>query len=89
VDESVCQKLGLAPTGEMLMGHAGGAEKRLCYPIQIVFPQMPMPPLICPTAASVNLSGGKQSYILLLGRDLLMRMRLVYNGPMGRIEISI
>ena len=33
VDESVCQKLGLAPTGEMLMGHAGGAEKRLCYPL--------------------------------------------------------
>jgi hypothetical protein len=89
VDESVCQKLGVAPTGEIQMGHAGGSAKRLCYPIQIVFPQMPMPPLTCPSAASVDLAGGSQNYVLLVGRDLLAGMRLVYNGPMGRIEISV
>jgi hypothetical protein len=37
---------------------------------------------------SVNLQFGKTPYILLFGRDLLARIKFVYNGPARRIELA-
>jgi predicted aspartyl protease len=88
VDEAVCRKLGLTPTSVVPMSHAGGSEQRNCYSIQILFPGAPLPPITIPLAASCNLSAGLQPYIVLLGRNLLARMKMVYNGPRGRIEIA-
>ena len=88
VADHVCQKLGLQPTGMVTLGHAGGKEDRLCYPIQVSFPGSPLPPLYCPRACSVNLAEGQQGHIMLIGRDLLRHFRMVYNGPRGRIELD-
>jgi predicted aspartyl protease len=88
VDESVCTRLMLQPTGRVLMAHAGGTEWRYCYPIQVMFPGTPLPPRLCPKAASVHLQDGGSPHILLIGRDILSQLRLVYNGPKGRIEIA-
>ena len=88
MDETVCQKLGIQPTGQMKTAHAGGSEMRACYPIQIIFPEIPFPPFVNPRAMSVNLQFGKTPYLLLFGRDLLARLKFVYNGPVGRIEIA-
>jgi hypothetical protein len=54
VDEEVCKMLGLKPTGAMKTAHAGGSEVRACYPIQIAFPNTPLPSLTTPRAMSVN-----------------------------------
>lgn len=88
VDEGVCKRLGLQPTGMMKTAHAGGAEIRACYPIQVTFPNAPLPSFATPRAMSVNLQAGKSPYILLLGRDLLKNMVFVYNGFAGRFEIA-
>ncbi|NLV44454.1 MAG: hypothetical protein GXY07_08130 [Candidatus Hydrogenedentes bacterium] len=88
VDEEVCRKLGLKPTGSMKTAHAGGPEERACYPIAISFPNTPFPAISTPTAMSVNLQFGKTPYILLFGRDLLVRIKFVYNGPAGRFEMA-
>jgi len=88
VDEAVCQKLGLTPTGVIPMSHAGGSEQRNCYSIQILFPGSPLPSVTIPLAASCNLGAGTQPYIVLFGRNLLARLKMVYNGPAGRIELA-
>jgi predicted aspartyl protease len=88
VDESICQSLGVEPTSVVRMSHAGGTEERPCYPIRIQFLGTPLPPYAIPRASSVRLSAGKQPYILLLGRDFLSHMKMVYNGPAGRIELA-
>ena len=87
VDQGVCQALGLRPTGVVMLGHAGGKEERPCYPIQVHFPGS-LPPLYCPSACSIKLAEGKQPHIMLIGRDLLIRLKMVYNGPQGRIELA-
>ena len=88
VDEDVCRKMALTVTSAMQVSHPGGNETRACYAIQIHFPGTPIPPLIAPMAISVNLGGGQPPYILLISRDLLAHLRMVYNGPMGRIELA-
>jgi len=88
VDESVCQQLGLKPTGVVRMAHASGSAVRNTYPIQIIFPGTGLPNLFLPSAVSVNLAIGQgPKHIVLIGRDLLLHLRVVYNGPMGRVEI--
>lgn len=88
VDEEVCRRLGLQPTGMMKTAHAGGPEIRACYPIQVAFPNTPLPSVTIPRAMSVNLQFGEGPYILLFGRDLLRNMKFVYNGFAGRFEIA-
>ena len=85
VDEGVCQKLGLPSTGVVSMTHAGGDETRSCYPIQLLFPGTPIPPLTNPRVVSCRMGG---NYLLLFGRDLLSGIRMVYNDPAGRIELA-
>ena len=87
VDDKVCAKLKLSPTGVIQLQHAGGGTREApCYPLQVLFPGTPLPPLTASRIASVDL--GNAPYLLLIGRDLLRRLRMVYNGPMGRIEIT-
>lgn len=89
IDERVCKGLGLVPSGQVLLGHAGGQGMHQCYPVEITLPLLGMPPLVSHSAVSVNLSSGPHPIIALIGRDFLGLMRVVYNGPQGRIEISI
>ena len=88
VDEGVCRDLGLQPTDRIGISHAGGVSEHLCYPVQILFPGTPLPPIIDARVVSVRLHEGKQPILLLLGRDVLSTLRLVYNGLEGRIEVA-
>ena len=88
IDEQVCQSLQLVPTDVISMSHADGVSERTCYPVMITFPQLQMPPVKMPRAVSVNLNGQRQPVIALIGRDILDRIVLTYNGLRGRIEIA-
>lgn len=88
VDEKTCLTLGLTPTGVINIAHAGGTSPHNCYPVQIFFPDSKLPPLQIARAASVQLSMGKQPYIMLLGRDILANIKMTYNGPQGRLELA-
>ena len=88
VDESICRRLGIKPTGAIRTAHAGGSEIRACYPIRVAFPDIFFPPTTLPQAMSVDLQFGKTPYMVLFGRDLLAKIKFVYNGPAGRFEIA-
>lgn len=88
VDEGVCEQLGLTPTGRIKLSHATGTEDRSCYPVQIFFPGTPLPPMGNPQTVSCKLGDGQPRIHLLFGRDLLSRLRMVYHGPAGRIELA-
>lgn len=89
VDESVCEKMGLPITGKIKMGHVAGWAERYCYPIKIAFPGTSIPTMSnYNVVSSVLTSEGEPPVILLLGRDILAKMRFVYNGIAGRIELA-
>lgn len=91
VDESICKSMGLQPTGFAPLCHADGkSENRPCFAIQISFPNTPLAePLFNPKVVSGNLQFGNPKYSLLLGRDLMINMKFVYNGFSGRFEIAL
>jgi len=89
VDENVCVRLGLKQTGVAKLCHAGGVtENRPRYAVQLLFPETPLNPVLCPVAISVCLATGNQPHIVLVGRDILSPLKFTYNGPRGRIEID-
>lgn len=88
VDEKVCKHLRLPAVGVVRMSHAAGSEMRNVYAIQMTFPGTPLPSMVLTSASSVDLSGGGQPYILLIGRDILQNLKMTYNGPRGRLELA-
>ena len=85
VDESVCKKLGLVCTGRSPMQHAGGVSDRARYAVATHFPGTELPSLQNAQAISADLNG---RYLLLVGRDLMRNMKIVYNGLAGRVEVA-
>lgn len=90
VDQTVCQMLGLSPTGFQKIFHAAGQDDaRPCYPVQISFPEIQgAQPILLPKAVSCDLKFGNPHYSLLFGRDLLFNVKFMYNGHMGRFELA-
>lgn len=93
IDENVCRALALQPTGVSNVLHAGGSERRSCYPIQIFFPDLSFGPISAVRAMSAKLTDlenhKSQPYILMLGRDLMHNLMIVYDGIHGRIQICM
>lgn len=88
IDETTCQALGIQAVGTATVNHVDGASIRACYPVQVSFPDLKLPPLKIIRATSVNLTNNTPPFIALIGRDVLSRFKLTYNGPRGRIEIA-
>jgi len=88
IDESIAQQLKLRPTAIARLNHPGGVTNRPCYPVQMLFPATALPPREFATAVSAKVKTPKYPHIVLLGRDFLRQIRLVYNGPKGRIEMA-
>ncbi len=84
VDESVCKMLGIGPSGRTNIFHTGGKCDRDCYPVAILFPNTGIPLIQEVRAISVDLAGGNQPPIVILGRDLLSKMKFTYDGINGR-----
>lgn len=87
VSEEVCQSLGLRPTGVATIHGVGGEKKHNCYAVMIQLPD-PLKPIVGHRVVSFRDLAGNPPPILLLGRDLLHRFKITYNGPYGRLEMD-
>ena len=88
VTEQACQQLGIQPTGVAKIWGVSGADDCNCYALAIHLPGGLGRIVGARVIAFKNLTGAPPP-ILLFGRDLLQRIKLTYNGPMGRVELDI
>jgi len=87
VDEGVAQELGLPAIDVVSMYSAShGRTQQNVYPVQILLPQFGVS-VQAPRAMGAALAG--QGLLVLIGRDVLQRCTLFYNGPLGQVTLSI
>lgn len=94
VHEPVLKQLGLTPIAQVNSGTANGPAKQNVYPARIACPEQGWD-LSLNGIAGVNLEGQTvllnppQPIIALLGRNILEKALLIYNGPGGFWSISL
>ena len=92
IDEGVATQLGLAPNDVVTLATADGERHAGVYACRIRFASPSIPDIDASRATGVNLAGqdldGKP-IIALVGRDVLSRCVLVYNGTLGQFSISV
>lgn len=93
VDDGVVQKLGIQPVGVANVGTAGGLQTKATYPARFLFPGTNLPSmeftsLIGADLSSFSTPGSPQLLIALIGRDILSRFVLVYNGAQGMFTLA-
>lgn len=93
VDVAVIQQLGVQPVGIATVGTAGGQQQQPTFPARLTFPGLNLPPIDFNQLLGSNLAGQMvagigQPLIALLGRDLLQRFILVYNGPAAMFTLA-
>ena len=94
-DTAVMSKLGVYPVGQVDLGTAGGKTTASLYPARLLIGVgvMPQPLSIdFSSVVGVDLSGqsvGGQTLIGLIGRDILSRSILVYNGPTASFSLAL
>lgn len=92
VDLTVIQKLRLEPIGNTDVGF--GAKKQAeTYAVRVVFPGTALVPfdfeeVVGWDLASATWAKGQIETIVVLGRDILKKFVVVYNGPQGRVTLA-
>lgn len=94
VNEGVFQQLGVQPVGVRTLGHAAGKATRSTYAARLTFPGTPLPSMDFSEMIGVDLAGQLPAatsfgtMIALIGRDILARCVMFYNGSEGRFTIA-
>jgi len=84
VDETYLTAMGLQPIGQGQVSTPAGQQLQNIYPVQMLFPGTPIPPLQS-RVLGMHFHHGK--IIALIGRDFLCNCVLTYNGLMGSYTI--
>ncbi len=90
VNESTASGLGVSPVGTATVGTAGGSHLQPVFPLKITLPQSQMS-IEYEQVMGADLSGCQvmgQQLLLLIGRDVLERMILIYDGPGGQFTLA-
>lgn len=94
IDESLAKNLGLVPIGFTQIGTAAGIRKAATYVVDISFPDTGLAPKRLVRVSSCNLQYSAESGAVLqrnvgalIGRDILSRWIVVWNGPMSTVTI--
>ena len=98
IDKGLADYLGLIPVGAGVSRTAGGTTETLHYVVDISFPGCKLAPFFNLPISSCDLayqfdgdSPGKmspQNFGILLGRDVMTRWNIVWNGPTSTVFIS-
>jgi len=93
VDDGVIQALGVQPTGVVNVGTAAGMQQQSVYSARFTFPGSKLPTIEFAQLTGVNLRGHVVPHvnvplIALIGRDLLSRFIMVYNGPHATVTLA-
>lgn len=87
VDDAAAQQLKLPAIDVVTVASASHpATQQNVYPIQIEFVGLP---ITVDAARAIGAPLAAQGLLVLIGRDVLQHMVLVYNGPTGSITVSI
>lgn len=85
VDDQALARLGILPIAVIQVGTAGGQRAQQQYPAQIRFTQFGFD-ITFATVIGADLTG--MGILALIGRDVLSRALLVYNGTLGHFILS-
>jgi hypothetical protein len=92
VDDGVLKRLGIQPIGLANIGTAGGQQTRARYPARFSFPGTALPNIDFTSLVGADLSGFSipfpQPLIALIGRDILRKFILIYNGSSGTFTLA-
>lgn len=98
IDTTLATFLGLVPVGADIIHTAAGKTQMPNYAVDISFPGVKLAPFINLPIGSCNLpfkisDDGKivvspQNFGLLIGRDIMSRWNIVWNGPTTTVFIS-
>lgn len=86
--------LGIQPVGIANVGTAGGPQQQSTYPARFSFPGTPLPGfelarvIGCDLTGQTVLNQPQRPVIGLIGRDVLAKAILVYNGSAGMFSLS-
>jgi hypothetical protein len=87
IDSSLAKELKLLTIGYSNGLTAGGPTRMPNFTIDLQFPNTDLKPFINLPISSCNLSG-QQNFSILLGRDILSRWNIVWNGPTSTVIIN-
>ena len=85
-DESVLLRLGLSPVDTLRIATPSGTSVASVYVCALYFPGSQMPDLNEVFVIGAQLQN--QNYAVLIGRDILKDMILIYDGPGARITFA-
>ena len=93
VAETVAQTLGIQPSGVVNVGTAGGMQQQSVYSARFTFPGGPLPPIEFAQLTGVNLQGHVlpgigMPLIALIGRDILSRFVMIYDGQTATVTLA-
>lgn len=90
IDSQVLSNLGISPIGVVTMGTAGGSSSCPLFPAKLSFPVVHLV-IDFGSVAGVNLQGQTVNgtpLVALIGRDVLLRCLLIYNGSGGFFTLA-
>jgi predicted aspartyl protease len=89
IDEDVAKKLGLPVVNIVNMASASHASNKAnVYPAKLQITGLPMG-ISAPSAIGAALAAQNSGLVALIGRDLLARFVLIYNGAIGEVTLCI
>ena len=95
VDEAVLNQLGYPPIGVSSLATPSGTSQTGVYMVRLVIPSQRdprfppnIPRIIIDNVRVIAVKLDRQPYKVLLGRDVLSRMIMVYNGPQALITLG-
>jgi hypothetical protein len=87
VDEEVIASLGVPPINRVSVQTPSGQAQQYLYPALLTFPGTQLPGGEFSSVVGATLAA--QGIIALIGRDVLSRCLLVYNGPADMFTITL
>ena len=95
IDESVLNQLGYPLIGVSSLSTPSGTSRTGVYMVRLVIPSQKdsrfpanIPRIIIDNVRVIAVKLERQPYRVLLGRDVLSRMVMVYNGPQALITLG-
>ncbi len=95
IDEGVLNQLGYPPIGVSSLATPSGTSQTGVYMVRLVIPSQRdpnfppnIPRIMIDNVRVIAVKLDRQPYKVLLGRDVLSRMVMVYNGPQGLITLG-
>lgn len=87
VEAQAISGLGVTPINRIKVQTPSGSTQQYLYPARVAFPGTTLPSIEFSSVVGSTLAA--QGIVALIGRDVLARFLLVYNGPAGLYSLAL